>query len=203
MSGDQTLLAEGRRISLELTKQGLCEYCKQPTEHGPWTDAQLAEVIADLGCELSDFADHCDDCFVVHVGGGDVEHSQSLLKRPLLLAHPEHLAQVQRLKFMAAAKALQDFRAKHGPGYRQSPSSLPLWEEFFKHAPPDVMKKFEDKAMELNLIPDTKFVNDAGDPVFSAEQIAEKLGMPVAEVEKQMRERFADKIETGNVHSIQ
>lgn len=183
-----------------MAKQGLCEFCKQPTEHGPWTDAQLAEVIADIGCELSDFADHCDDCFVVHVGGGDVEHSQSLLKRPLLLANPVHLAQVQHMKFMAAAKAMQEFRTKHGPAYRRMPESIPLWEEFFKHAPPEVMKTFEDKAQEMGLVPEIKFVNDAGEPVFSAEQIAEKLGMPVAEVEKEMRVQFAGKLETGNVH---
>ena len=203
MTGDQTLLSEGQRISLDLTKQGLCEYCKQPTEHGPWTDAQLAEVIADIGCELSDFADHCDDCFVIHVGNNSVEYAQQLVKRPLLLKRPEHLDQLRHLKFVAAGHALQAFRAKHGPGYRKSPESIPLFEEMLKHAPPEVHQMFLEKAKEMNLVPETKFVNDAGEPVFSAEQIAEKLGMPVADVEKEMRERFADKLETGNVHPLQ
>lgn len=112
-------------------------------------------------------------------------------------------AQLKNMKFMEAAKALQDFRAKHGPGYRQSPESIPLWDEFLKHAPPEVYQKFLNKAKALDLIPETKFVNDAGEPVFSAEQIAEKLGMPVADVEKEMRERFAGKLEAGNVHPLQ
>lgn len=200
---DPELLALGQKISRELTEQGLCEYCKQSTWHGPWTDAQVAEVVADLGISLEEFADHCDDCFVIHVGNNSVEYTQQLVKRPLLLKRPEHLEQLRHLKFVAAGHALQAFRAKHGPGYRKSPESIPLFEEMLKHAPPEVHQMFLEKAKEMNLMPETKFVNDAGEPLVSAEQIAEKLGMPVADVEKEMRERFADKLETGNVHPLQ
>ena len=200
---DQELLAEGRRIVLQLTKEGLCEYCKQPTEHGPWTDAQLAEIVADLGCTLDDFADHCDDCFVVYVGKKSVEYAQQLLKRPLVLKCPEHLAQVRQLKFMAAAKALQDFRAQHGDGYRTKPESIPLWQEFLAHAPPDVLQAFSAKAKELDLMPEAKFVNDAGEPVFTVEQIAEKFGIPVQQVEQDLREKFGVEPEAGPIHPLQ
>lgn len=189
--------------SLELTKQGLCEFCKKPTEHGPWTDEQLAEVIADIGCDLNDFADHCDDCFVVYVGMGDVEYAQKLITRPMTLTRPEHLAQLKHMKFMAAGKALQDFREKHGAVYRHMPESIPLFNELLEHAPPEVVKAFNDKAKELNLIPETKFVNDAGEPVYSAEQIAETLGVPVEQVEKDIREKFGHRLEAGNVHQVQ
>ncbi len=139
--------------SLEPIKQGLCEFCKKPTEHGPWTDEQLA--------------------------------------------------QLKHMKFMAAGKALQDFRAKHGAAARHMPESIPLFNEFLEHAPPEVVKAFNDKAKELNLIPETKFVNDAGEPVYSAEQIAETLGVPVQQVEKDIREKFGHRLEASKVHQVQ
>lgn len=119
------------------------------------------------------------------------------------MTKPEYVEQLRHMKFIAAGHSLQEFRAKQGPGYRQSPESIPLWDEFLKHAPPEVYTKFLAKAKELDLVPQTKFLNDAGEPVFSAEQIAEKLGITVADVEKDIRERFADKIKTGNVHRVQ
>lgn len=189
--------------AFELAKQGLCEICQAKVQHGPYTDVQIQEISEDLGTEVADFSDWCDDCFVNQVGLGDAVYAETLAKRRLQVTKPEYVEQLRHSRFMAAGQALQEFRAKHGPGYRQSPESIPLFDEFLKYAPPEVYQKFSDKAKELNLMPETKFVNDQGEPVFSAEQVAEKLGMPVADVETEMRERFADKIETGNVHRVQ
>lgn len=189
--------------SVELAKQGLCEMCRAKTRHGPYTPEQIHAICSELGTDPDEFADWCDDCFVAYVGNGDAAYAQGLSSHELQVTKPEYVEQLRHMKFLAAGHALQEFRAKHGPGYRQSPESIPLFEAMMKYAPPEVHQKFLAKAKELDLVPETKFVNDAGEAVFSAEQIAEKLGMPVAEVEKHMRERFADKIETGNVHSIQ
>lgn len=188
---------------LDLAKQGLCEMCQAKTQHGPYTEEQIKVICADLGTDPDEFADWCDDCFVMYVGKGDATYAQGLTAHELQVTKPEYVEQLRHMKFLAAGHALQEFRAKHGPGYRNSPESIPLFEEMLKHAPPEVHQKFLDKAKEMGLVPETKFVNDAGEPVFSAEQIAEKLGMPVADVEKEMRERFADKLETGNVHPLQ
>lgn len=200
---DPELLALGQKISRELTKQGLCEYCKQPTWHGPWTDAQVAEVIADLGCSPEEFADHCDDCFVIHVGKKDVEYAQELVKRPLQLKRPEHLNQLRHLKFIAAGKALQEFRAQHPNDYRQHPDSIPLFQEFLDHAPPEVLAAFDAKAKAMNLMPEARHVNDAGEPVFSTEDIAEKFGISVEQVERDLREKFGAEPETGPIHPLQ
>lgn len=187
----------------ELAKQGLCEICQMKTNHGPYTAEQIAAICADLGTEQDDFADWCDDCFVTCVGNGDAAFAQGLLDHELQVTKPEYVEQLRHMKFMAACHALQAFRAKHGPSYSKSPESIPLFKEMLKHAPPEVHEKFLAKAKELDLIPETKFVNEAGEPVYSAEQIAEKLGMPVAEVENEMCERFADKLEIGNVYPVQ
>lgn len=188
---------------VELAKQGLCEICQAKTHHGPHTDEQIQAICADLGMDADEFGDYCDDCFVACVGNGDAAYAQGLSAHELHVTKPEYVEQLRHMKFIAAGHALQEFRAKHGPGYRQSPEAIPLWDEFLKHAPPEAHEKFLAKAKELDLVPETKFVNDAGEPVFSAEQIAEKLGMPVPDIERDIRERFADKIETGNVHPLQ
>lgn len=189
--------------SVELAKQGLCEMCRSKTRHGPYTPEQIHAICSELGTDPDEFADWCDDCFVAYVGNGDAAYAQELSSHELQVTKPEYVEQLRHMKFLAAGHALQEFRAKHGPGYRQSPESIPLFEAMMKYAPAEVHQKFLAKAKELDLVPETKFVNDAGEAVFSAEQIAEKLDMPVAEVEKQLRERFADKLETGNVHPLQ
>lgn len=188
---------------VELAKQGLCEMCQAKIHHGPYTTEQIQAICADLGTDPDEFADWCDDCFVMYVGNGDAAYAQGLSTHELQVTKPEHVEQLRNMKFLAAGHALQEFRAKHGPGYRKSPESTPLFEEMLKYAPPEVHQKFLNKAKEMGLVPETKFVNDTGEPVFSAEQIAEKLGMPVAEVEKEMREQFASKLETACIHPVQ
>jgi len=68
---------------LELAKRGLCQYCHAPLQHGPWTDAEVAEVAQDIGIAPEEFGDCCDWCFVRYVGLGDVEYAQKLAGRPL------------------------------------------------------------------------------------------------------------------------
>ncbi|WP_311221367.1 MULTISPECIES: hypothetical protein [unclassified Acidovorax] len=186
-----------------LAMKGLCEICQAKTHHGPRTTEQIQAICADLGTDPAEFSDWCDDCFVTCIGNGDAAFAQGLSAHELQATKPEYVEQLRHMKFLAAGRALQEFRAKHGPCYREAPESIPLFEEMLKHAPPEVYAKFLAKAKELDLVPKTKFVNDAGEPVFSAEQIAEKLGMPVANVENEIRERFGDKVEAGNVHPVQ
>lgn len=187
-----------------LAMKGLCEICQAKLPHGPYTPDQIKEICADLGIEESEFSAWCDDCFVIQVGLGDVAYAQRLAKEPLVLTKPEHLAQLKHMKFMAAGKALQDFRAKHPEDYRQHPEGIALFNEFLEHAPPEVLQAFEAKAKELDLLPKTRYVDDVGEPVCSAEQIAEKLGIPVEQVEKELHEQFADRlVPSAIVHPVQ
>ncbi len=70
---------------LELARQGLCECCKAPLQHGTWSEPQINEVVADLGMDKADFGDYCDPCFVRGVAGGDATYAQTLVQRPLTL----------------------------------------------------------------------------------------------------------------------
>lgn len=76
------------------TAQGICAMCqKRPLQHGPWTAEQVAEVAADIGCDLAEFQDWCDDCFVAFVGMHDVKHATELAGRRLVLTEPRYVAQ--------------------------------------------------------------------------------------------------------------
>ena len=74
---------------LERAKQGICGLCDHRTEHGPWTDEQIASVVADTGCDAHEFEDWCDDCFVQELAHGDVREAARLLGRPMRLQSPE------------------------------------------------------------------------------------------------------------------
>lgn len=106
--------------------------------------------------------------------------------------------------FTQAMARIGALHEKHGPhAAEQLPECKALWEQVWEHAPPEFMQLLRDGAKEFGLLPETRYVNDAGEPVFSAEQIAEKLGLPVEEVDKQIREKFGDRLEVGNVHPLQ
>jgi hypothetical protein len=65
------------------------------------------------------------------------------------------------------------------------------WECFTRalcYAPPEIIEAFRAKARELDLLPETEFVDEEGYPVFSAEQIARKFNIPVSEIKRQTRE---------------
>ena len=71
-------------LSIDLAKQGKCELCQGALQHGPWTDAQIAEVVAETG--EPNFGDWCDDCFLREVGRGDVRFACEMAGRPLQLS---------------------------------------------------------------------------------------------------------------------
>lgn len=77
-------------MSIELARRGLCGICEKPTGHGPWTDEQIAEVVADTGVDAAEFEDWCDDCFVENVAMGDAVYAAKLLGRPMKLRKPEN-----------------------------------------------------------------------------------------------------------------
>ena len=79
-------------MSAERAKKGLCGLCDNQTEHGPWTDDQIAEAIRDAGIAAAEFEDWCDDCFVECIACGDAAYAARLLKRPVKLRKPENVS---------------------------------------------------------------------------------------------------------------
>lgn len=82
METQHTAATEFKGITL--AKQGKCELCQGALQHGPWTDEQITETVADTG--EPNFGDWCDDCFLHHVGIGDLRYASELAGRPLQLS---------------------------------------------------------------------------------------------------------------------
>lgn len=71
--------------SRELAKQGLCEMCQHPVPHGPYTDAELDAIAADLGTDPAEAFDWCDNCLLHNCFADDRPYAERLLERPLTL----------------------------------------------------------------------------------------------------------------------
>ncbi|QIL71639.1 hypothetical protein G7048_15525 [Diaphorobacter sp. HDW4B] len=106
-------------------------------------------------------------------------------------------------KFMDASRALLELRDKHGDEGIASTEGDELFMQMLENAPPEFMEILHEEATELGLLPEAKYVNDAGEPVYSAQQIAEKFDVPIAKVERDIKRLFPDRMPVGNVHPLQ
>lgn len=106
-------------------------------------------------------------------------------------------------KFVEAMERLKELQDRHGEAVMELPENEQLWAQVFEYAPPEFMQAVHDVATEMDLLPQTKYVNDAGEPLYSAEQIAEKFGIPVEQVERDIREKLGNHLPVGNVHLVQ
>lgn len=106
-------------------------------------------------------------------------------------------------KFEQAMVKLAELQELHGEEAMNHPEFDALWATVFEFAPPQFMQAARDTAAELGLLPETRYVDDAGEPVYSAEQIAEKFGIPLEQMEQDILERIGDLPVVGNVHLVQ
>ena len=128
---------------------------------------------------------------LVGAGLGDEEDSTSLAS----------LAEHSR--FMEAGSALVSLRQQHGDEGLDTPEAQALFMQLMEDAPPEFMKVIHDEARALDLLPDVKYVNDSGEPVYTAMQLAEKLGIPLEKVEGDLERFFGDRLPVGTVHPLQ
>jgi hypothetical protein len=117
---------------------------------------------------------------------------------------PEPAQPFRHPKFVEAMNRVMELDSLHGP---EAASKLPehkaLWRQIFEYAPPEFMELMREGAKEFGLLPETKYVNEAGEPVYSAEQIAEKLGVPVEQVLADILEHMGELPVVSKIHLIQ
>jgi len=107
-------------------------------------------------------------------------------------------------KFLEAMAKVMELDALHGAEAAQKlPEHKALWRAIFDYAPPEFMELMREGAKEFGLLPETKYANDAGEPVYSAEQIAEKLGIPVERVVEDIIEQMGGLPVVGKIHLVQ
>lgn len=72
---------------------------------------------------------------------------------------------------------------------RESSEGRMLFGELILHAPPEYKRIIDEVAKELELMPDCPHgYDDDGNPLYSLEQIAERLGVASEDVENSIRE---------------
>jgi hypothetical protein len=96
---------------------------------------------------------------------------------------------------------------------RESSEGRVLFGELIIHAPPEHKRIIDEVAKKMDLMPDRPHgYDDDGNPLYSLEQIAERLGVAPEEIDKSIRE-FAQardsmglpplNIYAGTVHRVQ
>lgn len=120
------------------------------------------------------------------------------------MTNPEPSRPPSHAKFIEAMDRISELHEEHGPeAAKKLPECKALWKQIFEYAPPEFMELMREGAKEFGLLPETKYVNDAGEPVYSAEQIAEKLGVPVEQVLEDIIEHMGELPVVGNIHLVQ
>lgn len=120
------------------------------------------------------------------------------------MGHPAPTTPFRHPKFVEAMNRVQELDAQHGPEAAHNlHEHKALWRQIFEYAPPEFMELMREGAKEFGLLPETMYVNEAGEPVYSAEQIAEKLGVPVEQVLEDILENMDELPVVGKVHLVQ
>lgn len=87
-------------------------------------------------------------------------------------------------RFMAAGEELKRIAEEEGQDAIHKPQHAHLYAKMMRFAPKDLREQMEAKAKELDLIPEATHVGEDGQPVYSAQQLADKTGVSVEEIEQ-------------------
>lgn len=102
---------------------------------------------------------------------------------------------------MARLKQLMDERSEAA---MRLPEADALWADVWTYGPDSFKEAARQLAQESGLVPPVELVNDQGEPVFTAEQIAKQLGVPVEQViaDIEAKPDFEKLLYTGPVHKV-
>ena len=95
-------------------------------------------------------------------------------------------------EFLSASEA---YMAHVEAGTEDSPAGNRAFMQMLEHAPETLLAAMNAKARELDLLPSASGYMPDGSPVFTAEAVAEKLGVPVSEVMAQIEQFRSDGID--------
>lgn len=108
-------------------------------------------------------------------------------------------------EFFAALKEIGRIRDEQGEEAAAAPEHAELFMKMMRAAPPRYWGEAE--TILADALPTATHVDDHGQPVYSAEQLAEKLGVSIEEVEAGIQHMeevgFSEGLHTGPVHPIQ
>lgn len=107
-------------------------------------------------------------------------------------------------KFEAAMTRLKQLMDEHGEASMKLPEADALWADVWTYGPDSFKEAARQLAHESGLVPPVELVNDQGEPVFTAEQVAKQLGVPVEQIIADIESRpdFEKYLYTGPVHKV-
>lgn len=87
-------------------------------------------------------------------------------------------------RFIEAGQKLRRIRESQGSEAIFKPEHAPLYQQFMKYAPEKFRQEMVSMAKQMGLMPEPTHVGVDGQAVFSAQQIADRHGVSVEEVER-------------------
>ena len=107
-------------------------------------------------------------------------------------------------EFFALLKKVGDIRRAEGEEALHLPEHAGLFVRMMRVAPPRYRREANAIADEMGLIPKVMHVGDEGEPVFSLDQLADHLDVPVDELHAFAEEHLdAEAKYRGTVHALQ
>lgn len=106
-------------------------------------------------------------------------------------------------RFWEAGRALRAIVEKEGKNAIRKPEHAHLFAQLHKFAPESFKQEMAAQAREMDLLPKATHVGKDGQVVFTSQQIAEKHGISVEEVERFIAQADLDDLYSGPVFPIQ
>ncbi|MGE8319072.1 MAG: hypothetical protein ACN6O3_10025 [Comamonas sp.] len=105
------------------------------------------------------------------------------------------------LEFLKTVEAMYELEEKHGDAVEKLPEYTSLLFSFVTQAPPEIKQLIRDQAHELGLLPKVTHVDEHGRPVYTMEQAASSLGVPMKDLERMAEEHTDEMAAIGGLHT--
>lgn len=114
-----------------------------------------------------------------------LETLEAYAPTPVLKADATKMLRTSR--FAQARREIERIAAEHGKDAACGPEYAHLFVEAMRNAPDELADYALQTAKEMDLLPKASHVDDDGNPVYSVQEVAEKLGVPVEQVERDIQ----------------
>ncbi|MDR3005239.1 MAG: hypothetical protein LBV14_13515 [Acidovorax sp.] len=110
---------------------------------------------------------------------------------------------LRRTRFAQARAEIERIAAEHGRRAACRPEYAHLFTQMMLNAPDELADYALQTAMEMDLLPKASHVDADGNPVYSIQEVAGKLGVSVEQVERDIQALGLDAAPAQSVHRLQ
>lgn len=106
-------------------------------------------------------------------------------------------------RFAQAKQEIERIAAEHGREVACGPEYAHLFVQAMLNAPDELAEYVQQTAREMDLLPKASHVDDDGSPIYTSQEVAEKFGIPVEQVERDIQALGLDTTPVQAVHRLQ